>query len=256
MVGIYFSGTGNTRHCISKFLYYYNNTKESDLYSIEDINCIKKIEENSDIVFAYPIYYSDLPIIVKNFLNDNKFIFKNKNIFIISTMGLFSGDGTACSARLFKMYGANVIGGLHLKMPDCIGDVKILKRSSERNKLIVKNAELKIKRTVMDMKKGKYIKDGLTFFHHIAGLLGQRLWFYNKTLQLRNKLKINYNNCISCNKCSVCCPVKNIKMIDNKPIPQGKCICCYRCISNCPKRVITLIGNKVYEQNNIQDYIQ
>ena len=60
-------------------------------------------------------------------------------------MGLFSGDGAGCSARLFKKYGANIIGGLHLKMPNCIGDVKALKKSLEENKLVVKKANIKIK---------------------------------------------------------------------------------------------------------------
>ena len=82
MVGVYFSGTGNTKYCVSKFLEYYNDKKENDLYSIEDKNCITKIKESNDIVFAYPIYYSDIPIIVKDFLNNNKEIFKNKNIRI------------------------------------------------------------------------------------------------------------------------------------------------------------------------------
>lgn len=255
MIGIYFSGTGNTQYCISKFLEYYNDNKENELYSIEDKNCIKKIKENKDIIFAYPVYYSDIPIIVRDFLNNNKTIFKDKNVFIIATMGLFSGDGTGCSARLLKKYGANIVGGLHLKMPDCIGDVKVLKKTIEENKIVVKNAELKIKETVVKIKKGKYKKDGLNFFYRMAGLLGQRLWFYHKTFHLKDKLKIDYNKCISCGKCSLNCPVNNIKMIDNKPKTQGICTSCYRCISCCPKQAITLIGKKVYEQSKIENYI-
>ena len=113
----------------------------------------------------------------------------------------------------------------------------------------------KIQRTVIDIKKGNYTKEGLNFAYHLAGLFGQRLWFYNKTSKLKDKLKIDYSKCISCNKCSINCPVENIKMIGNKPIPQKKCTSCYRCISNCPKQAITLIGNKVYEQSKIQNYI-
>lgn len=117
MVGIYFSGTGNTKYCLDKFLEYYSGNKENKLYSIsiEDRDCIKEIKDNNDIALAYPIYYSDLPIIVRNFIIDNKEIFKNKNIFIIVTMGLFSGDGAGCSARMLKKYGANIIGRTTLK---------------------------------------------------------------------------------------------------------------------------------------------
>jgi hypothetical protein len=52
-------------------------------------------------------------------------------------MGLFSGDGTGCSARLLKKYGAKIVGGLHIKMPDCIGDVKLLKKTLDANKNII-----------------------------------------------------------------------------------------------------------------------
>lgn len=252
MIGVYFSGTGNTKYCLEKFLKYFNENK---LYSIEDKNCIKEIKENSYIALAYPIYYSDLPIIVRNFIVDNKEIFKNKNIFIIVTMGLFSGDGAGCSARLLKKYGANIIGGLHLKMPDCIVDVKALKKSLEENKTVVKKADIKIKETVENIKNGHYSKDGLTFINHLAGLFGQRLYFYKKTYRLKDKLKIDYEKCISCGKCLNLCPMKNIELVDTKPAPQNKCTCCYRCISNCPKQAITLIGNEVFEQCTIEKYI-
>ena len=255
MIGIYFSGTGNTKYCLKKFLEYYNESNENKLYSIEDKNCIKEIKESNDIVLAYPIHYSDLPIIVRNFIVDNKEIYKNKNIFIIVTMGLFSGDGAGCSARLLKKYGANIIGGLHLKMPDCIGDVKTLKKSLEENKIIVKKADIKIKETVENIKLGKYSKDGLTFVNHLAGLFGQRLYFYKKTYKLKDKLKIDYSKCISCGKCANICPMNNIKMDNNKPVSQNRCTSCYRCINNCPKKAITLIGKNVVEQCTIDKYI-
>lgn len=136
MVGVYFSGTGNTRYCLEKFLSEYQGEGKS--FSIEDSNIVNVIRENKDIVFAYPIYFSNLPKIVRDFIEINDKEFNGKNIFIISTMGLFSGDGSGCSARLFKKYGANILGGVHLKMPDCIGDEKVLKKSLEENKAIVK----------------------------------------------------------------------------------------------------------------------
>ena len=37
------------------------------------------------------------------------------------------------------------VGGLHLKMPDSIGDEKALKRPLEKNKALVREVEIKIK---------------------------------------------------------------------------------------------------------------
>ena len=70
MLGIYFSGTGNTKYCVKKFLQYYDESQEVHFCSIEDNDCINKIREDNDIVFAYPVYYSDMPVIVKDFLNN------------------------------------------------------------------------------------------------------------------------------------------------------------------------------------------
>ena len=116
MVGIYFSGTGNTKFCVKKFLELYNENNTFESYSIEDEICVSKIKENKDILFAYPIYYSSLPPIVESFIKNNRKIFKNKNIFILATMGLFSGDGAGLSARLFKKYDAKIleIGRAHV----------------------------------------------------------------------------------------------------------------------------------------------
>ena len=51
--------------------------------------------------------------------------YKDKNVFCLTTMGAFSGDGAGCAARLLKKYGAKIIGGLHVRMPDAVCDNKM-----------------------------------------------------------------------------------------------------------------------------------
>jgi len=252
MIGIYFSGTGNTKYCIEKFLEYYNRSKP---ISIENPDVINAIKESEEIVIGYPIYYSNIPKIVGDFINENRNEFKNKRIFIISTMGLFSGDGAGCGARLLKKYGGIIIGGLHLKMPDCVGDVKLLKKPLEKNKKIVINAEKKIKDAVDDLKQGNPTQNGLSIFHHIAGLFGQRLWFRRKTQEYTDKLKIDNRLCIGCGNCVTICPMHNISISQEKAVNKNKCTMCYRCINNCPQKAITLLGNKVVEQCLMDNYI-
>lgn len=254
MVGIYFSGTGNTKFCIQKFVSFLG--KDIKTISIEDKNALSEIKNNKNIILAYPIYYSNLPKIVSTFLVHNKNLFKGKRIFIIATMALFSGDGTGCSARLLKKFGANIIGGLHIKMPDCISDVKLLKYSFDKNKRIIELAAKKLKLGAKGYKNGIPPQEGLNSFYHIAGLLGQRLWFYNKTRNYTDKLKIDSSKCIGCNKCVLCCPMDNLNIVNHNATSQGKCTMCYRCINKCPQQAITLIGNKVVVQYTIDDYFK
>ena len=110
------------------------------------------------IIFAYPIYYSNLPKIVRDFIVENKNLWKGKRIFIICTMGLFSGDGAGVSARLFRQYSADIIGGIHVIMPDCICDVRLLKFSPARNRKIIDKADFRLKTATINLptENGEY----------------------------------------------------------------------------------------------------
>lgn len=253
MVGIYFSGTGNSKYCIYKFLEEYDNSCPA--FSIEQEEAIEKIKENEEIVICYPVQFSNIPKILYDYVVSNHQIWKGKRIFIIATMGLFSGDGAGVPARLLKRYGAVIAGGLHLKMPDSVSDHKALKRSHEKNLALVRSAEIKIQKAVSKIKNGKPPQEGLKIWHHMAGLFGQRLYFYCKTKNYTDKLKIDSNKCIGCGLCQKLCPMKNIALTNGTAAAGNKCTMCYRCISRCPKQAITLLGKTVFDQNDINNYL-
>ena len=180
MIGIYLSGTGNTKHCIEKLMELLDQSAQT------------------------------IPIEGKE----------------TATMGLFSGDGAGCSARLLKKYGAKVVGGLHIHMPDSVCDVKLLKKSIEKNREIIKAADKKIENCAGKMKQGKYPKDGLYFYDRIAGLLCQRLWCYGKTKDYSDKLKIS-NACTGCVLCVRICPMENLVIKNSKATAGSRCTMCY-----------------------------
>lgn len=253
MVGVYFSGTGNSKYCIERFLKEYG--EEGNVYSIEQNETREQIKNNDQLVICYPVQFSNIPKILYDYIVTNQDIWNRKRIFIIATMGLFSGDGSGILARLLKKYGAIIIGGLHLKMPDSIGDEKALKRGIEKNKELVKKATGKIHNAVVDMKNGNPPQEGIGFWYHLAGLFGQRLYFYNKTKKYVDKLKIDLEKCVGCSRCVEICPMKNIMLQEGKAVAGEKCTMCYRCVSKCPRQAITLLGNNVIEQNDIQKYL-
>ena len=253
MTGIYFSGPGNTRFCVDKFLKDYDDNKNS--FSIEDNEALEKIKHDNDIVIGYPVQYSSIPKILRDYISDNWYVWQGKNIFIIATMGLFSGDGAGILARLLKNHGANIVGGLHVRMPDSICDERVLKRSFQENRKIVMEAEEKICKSVLNIKNGKPPQEGLGFACHLAGLFGQRLYFGRKTRRYTDKLKINSLKCIGCGLCEKLCPMGNIAVKNGIAVSGDKCTMCYRCISRCPRQAITLLGKKVIEQNDVSRYL-
>lgn len=252
MIGVYFSGTGNSKFCVETFVKAYDNNAKC--IAIEDEACVDWIKSEKNIVFGYPTYYSNLPKIVHDFIENNKTLFAHKNIFIICTMGLFSGDGTGCSARLFKQYGATILGGLQVKMPDCIGDEKALKKSLIKNQELVIAAKSILIQSADALKNNQPTQDGLSTIDRLKGLFGQRLWFYGKTRAYTNKIKVDTNKCIGCGKCISLCPLANLELHQGKVISKGKCTMCYRCFAHCPKQAITILGKHVHEQCYLEKY--
>lgn len=250
MLGVYLSGTGNTEHCISKLVRLLDKTAE--IIPLEDESVAEKIKADDTIILAYPTQYSNSPYMVRDFIKSNPSLWKGKKVLCVATMGAFSGDGAGCTARLLKKYGATILGGLHLKMPDSVCDSKLLKKSAEENREIIRKADNKIYTVAKQIKRGKYPKEGISFISHLIGLFGQRLWFYSKTTGYSDKLKIN-DDCIGCGKCADICPMNNISMKNGKPCPNSRCTMCYRCISSCPKQAITLVGDKVLKQYRFTD---
>lgn len=251
MIGVYFSGTGNTKHCTEKLVYLLDETAQ--VLPIEAKETVEEIAEQDFIILAYPVQYSNVPVIVRDFIKSHAALWKNKKVLCVATMGLFSGDGAGCSARLLKKYGAEVVGGLHILMPDSICDVKLLKRSPEKNRKIIRTADRKIEIWAEKIRQGRYPKNGLHFYDQIAGLLCQRLWFYGKTKDYSDQIKVN-GACTGCGQCTRLCPMGNLSLKGSRAVSGNRCTMCYRCISACPAQAITLLGDKVVEQCRYDKY--
>lgn len=253
MLGIYFSGTGNSRYAVETFLGQYDEAAKA--FAIEDENIASHIKNNKEIILSYSVQFSNIPKMLKDFVDRYQQLWRGKKIFVIATMGLFSGDGAGILARRLHKYEAQIIGGLHLKMPDSIADEKALKRPMEKNVKLVKAAEKKITNAVLDMKNGRPPQEGIGLLYHLAGLFGQRLYFYHKTKQYTDKVKIDTRKCAACGKCAELCPMKNLTIQNNIAKAGNRCTMCYRCVNICPKQAITLLGKRVVEQGTIEKYL-
>ena len=181
MLGVYLSGTGNTQHCIEKLATLID--ENAIVMPLESENIVDVIKNNEIIILGYPTQFSNAPIMVRDFIKDND-IWKNKKILCVTTMGAFSGDGAGCTARLLKKKGAIILGGLHIRMPDSVCDSKLLKKSLEKNKKIVMNADRKIEKIAQNIK-------------------------------INNKKAVAENKCTMCYRCISHCPQKAITLIGN-----------------------------------------
>ena len=95
MLGVYLSGTGNTKHCITKFLDMIDPGSEVIALSVSDEDSIvRRIEEHEMVVLAYPTQFSNTPYMIRDFIRRYSGLWSGKQVFCLTTMGAFSGDGT------------------------------------------------------------------------------------------------------------------------------------------------------------------
>ena len=81
MIGIYFSGTGNSKYALEVFMREYDN--DSVLFSIEDKILLEQINYHNEIVLSYPVQYSAVPKILCDFIHKNSTVWQGKRVFVL-----------------------------------------------------------------------------------------------------------------------------------------------------------------------------
>ena len=78
MLGIYFSGTGNSQYALKTFLGTYDESAK--VFAIEDGNIVSYIKSNEEIMFSYSVQFSNIPIMLKDFIDRYQQLWKGKKI--------------------------------------------------------------------------------------------------------------------------------------------------------------------------------
>lgn len=209
-----------------------------------DEGCGELLKRSDDVILAYPVYFSDLPQIVREFICENSANFRGKNVFIIATMEIFSDDGAGCAARILKRAGAKITGGAHIRMPAFILDVAIFSYSAQKNECLIKEANAKLERVAQAFAAGNPPQEGLGILCRITGLLGQRLWMkiWDKTPFAKRKPSLDTARCSGCGECAKSYPMRNIKIARGEAKFGERCTICYRCVNRCKQKAIMILG--------------
>ena len=135
MLMLYFSGTGNSKYIANLF----SKKVNAKCYSIEEnIDFKKEIKRHNTIAFCYPIYASNVPRIMREFVSKYVEELKDKKLIIFCTQLFFSGDGARVFTDLLPKGYGEVIYAEHFNMPNNICNIKIfpIKNGEETKKYI------------------------------------------------------------------------------------------------------------------------
>lgn len=246
----YFSGTGNSL-VVARDIADKTNGKLIHIASLIDKDRITTDAEVIGIVF--PIYnaiFGGLPFIVERFVEkiDNLDL---KYIFVVCTCKGWSRLAISKLGEIIKTRGGKLSAGFTVQMPDNSSSTTIEKQQKLFNNWKKKKLE-NICHYIKAKKNGKF--ENTVFYNIImapftSSIEKTTLNIYNK---LANTSNLKYSEIFSladrsfftdenCNGCGICakiCPVKDIKMINNKPEWQNHCESCLACVNYCPTKAI------------------
>lgn len=94
MIGLYFSGTGNSRWAVERLLQECGFPAQA--YAIEDEQAADRLAAHEEVVFAYPVQYSALPKLVGDFVQTHAALWRGKRVFVIATMALSAATAQGC----------------------------------------------------------------------------------------------------------------------------------------------------------------
>jgi ferredoxin/flavodoxin len=242
----YFSGTGNSL-VVARDIARKINAK---LIPVASLIKNKVININADIVgIIFPVYYTDLPVIIRNFAKRLNNI-NNKYIFAICTYGGGIGNSLKSLNQIIHSRGGKLSAKFGVHLPQngfnkpFESHSKLFKKWKKKVEAISMNIKLK--------KRGMLLSDFIGYLLLIPVHILAEIAFRNYLVKISNSpnksndeliylldksFKIN-ENCNGCGVCSQVCPVTNITMTNNKPVWLHHCETCLACYHWCPNKAI------------------
>ena len=245
----YFSGTGNARNAA---IWIEKVAKEKGLKThLINIDRFKTVDvpelsEKTLIGFCSPTHGFNMPPIMIKFIR--KFPgARNVDAFILNTRGglklskLFfpgiSGVAQILPALILRLKGFRIVGMQPLDLPS-----NWLILHPGLRKKVINSIYTRCNNIVNDfaanLLKGKRKFKALISLPIDLALLPITLGYYFIGRFFLAKTLIATDACNNCEKCVIQCPVKAIKMINNRPFWSYKCESCMRCVNSCPQRAI------------------
>ncbi|MCL2637971.1 MAG: EFR1 family ferrodoxin [Oscillospiraceae bacterium] len=240
MLIFYFSGTGNSKYIAQLFAQNMNCACCSIEQHAQFDMLIKSAET---IAFCYPVYFSRVPRIMREFVQKYMSSFENKKLIIFCTQHMFSGDGARAFYALFPKNYLRVIYAEHFFMPSNVTPVTT---DDKKIKSYIKKAAPKMQKVCDNIKSGRSYKRGFNIASRALGLIQAPLLAPAERKACRD-IKITHD-CTLCGICVSSCPMQNLKIESGAVAHKNNCTVCYRCINKCPQKAINFFSARIKKQ--------
>jgi ferredoxin len=223
----YFSGTGNSLKAAKDVAEALGDTKLAFTEGGFDL-----ADEYERVGFVFPSYAGSAPDIVVDFIKRLNFSAPQKYLFAVVTCRETQGNSSIAVNSALKPKGLSLSYSASLKT---VGNY-ILEYPLQKNQDgILKNAEKRTADIAADIKNkavskiGKCQNPPLRLFHAVG----------NRFFRFTERRFYASDACAACGLCVKLCPVKNIQIIDKKPVFLHKnCTNCLACLHYCPQKAV------------------
>ena len=245
---IYFTGTYNTKYLVEKIKERFQKEELGEIttFSIDGSSKPISLSSYDLIIFSYPIYAFNTPIIFDRFVKKLHF-HKNQKVIIAKQSGeplKLNNSSSYSLIRKINREKAILLGEYHFLMPYNIHfryDDNFIKELFNYNNKLLDILIYEYKNKIIRKVKYNLFYAFNSFIFKIQRLGGPlNSYFYN----------VDYSKCVMCKQCINECPVNNITLDlkTNKIKFNNHCLMCMRCSFFCPKDAISigmLEGRKV-----------
>ncbi len=252
----YFSGTGNTWWAASELKRELEALGVSvEMYSLENPELRKegfvsaRIAEADQVIIGFPIYSSDMPHNMRDFIRALPEVKDGKKFCAFCTQAGFSGDGSVFFRKEMELKGYRFLQAFQINLTTNF-NVAMLPFSQMRPESGAKlekirdKASAKIKAMAGRIAAAEQYLEGTRFDLRLLGSL-MRLIFRIGEKRIPRKFKFIQERCSKCGFCQKTCPTDNIVLDPELPDLKRKdnCIFCFRCYNFCPTLAIHFGGD-------------
>jgi ferredoxin len=233
----YFSGTGNTLLAVRAMAEYFQENNFTVAINRIEKSKPKEINLSHTIGLAFPVAVQSTYPFVWKFIN-NLPEADGTDIFMLDTMGAFSGGLVGPLKRVLKKKGYNPIGAKEIVMPN---NFTTKQGKQEKHDKIIDKGMKTAKRFAHDLHFGVAKWNAVpipNLFNKIS--TNKKVWDFTRK---KMELHVIEHDCIKCGICYQLCPVFNINM-EEFPEFNEHCEFCMRCYSYCPTDAIKFKNSK------------
>jgi ferredoxin len=230
----YFTGTGNSLAAAKSIC---THLGDCELVSIASLaGTSGEIQPGADRVgIVCPVYDFGLPSIVAEFVQRLDLSLAGY-CFAVLTMGGFGGSALhQIDDLVFAHTKRHLDAAFAVRMVGNFVPLYDPPMGAKREKLLA-DADRRFTEIAGSIDKGLIVRPGIAVF---SGLM-KRFMYDGFIRQIHNADKnfIADETCTSCGTCAAVCPVKNIEMVEEKPVWKHHCELCCACIHFCPVAAI------------------